>query len=478
MNKIAFLLILVSTCLSAQNYRPSYHYTPPKNWANDPNGLVYLDGEYHLFYQYNPEDTKWGHMSWGHAVSTDLKNWNTLPLALPEYKNIDGTTTMIFSGCVVIDSKNTSGLFKKGFNKGMVAVYTSQIEGKAQHQSLAYSMDKGRTWKYYDKNPVLDIGLRDFRDPNVIWYDERQIWIMMVSKPLEYTVQFYESQDLKSWKLVGGFGKQGDTTRIWECPSLMKVPIENSVNSKWVLMVSSGHRQKDYLATQYFVGDFDGKNFVSQKQDEILYVNEGKDFYAAIPFNNLPKNQSKPVIMGWLNDWEYASALPTKIYRGGFSVPIKLSLFDDGGIYKLRQEPIVRNEVETETIVLKANQKIISKLAKSNQNSYRLKLIFNVLGSKGFDLYLLKNNSQSTVVSYDMSLAMLSFDRTKSGNVDFHKRFPSIEKISVKPENGVLKLDILVDKSVVEIYANDGKAVMTDLVFPLKNSSGIEITWK
>ena len=476
--KSTLLFLFISTCLSAQNYRPVYHYTPPKNWVNDPNGLVYLDGEYHLFYQHNPEATTWGHMSWGHAISKDLKNWETLPLALPEYKNIDGTTTMIFSGCAVIDSKNSSGFFKKGFTKGMVAVYTSHIEGKTQHQSLAFSSDKGRTWKYYDKNPVLDIGLKDFRDPNVIWYNERKVWIMTVSKPLEYTVQFYESKDLKQWNLMSEFGKQGDMTKIWECPSLVKVPIENSEKSKWVLMVSSGHRQKGYLAMQYFVGDFDGKNFVAQKQNEVLYVNEGKDFYAAIPFNNLPKTQTKPIIMGWLNDWEYANTLPTETFRGGFSVPIKLSLFEENTTYKLKQEPIVKKDIPTEVISLKANELFISKLAKSNQNSYRLQLTINLLGSKGFDLYLLKNDKNSTILSYDVATSMLSFDRTKSGNVDFHKRFSSVESVDVKPENGILKLDILVDKSVIEIFVNNGKAVITDLVFPLKDSSDIEVVWK
>jgi fructan beta-fructosidase len=191
------LLGIGTTNLSAQPvndpYRPTYHYTPPKNWVNDPNGMVYLDGEYHLFYQYNPFGSKWGHMSWGHAVSKDLKTWETLPVALPEFDNADGSQTMIFSGCAVIDSMNTSGFFEKGFKKGMVAIFTSHIDkngkGLAQHQSLAYSSDKGRTWKRYQKNPVLDIGLKDFRDPNVFWYARKKRWILTVVKALEYTAQ-------------------------------------------------------------------------------------------------------------------------------------------------------------------------------------------------------------------------------------------------------------------------------------------------
>ncbi len=480
-NTSIFLVILLLTnFVFAQNpnYRPSYHYTPPKNWVNDPNGLVYLDGEYHLFYQHNPQGEKWGHMSWGHAISRDLKNWKTLPLALPEYKNADGSGTMIFSGCAVVDSLNTSGFFQKGFKKGLVAIYTSHIEGKIQHQSLAYSSDKGRTWQYYDKNPVLDIGLKDFRDPNVIWYPERQVWIMTVVKSLEYTVQFYESKDLKKWELLSEFGKKGDITRIWECPSLTKVPVENSKESKWLLMISSGHRQNNYLGMQYFVGDFDGKNFVPQKQDEIFYVDEGKDFYAAIPYFNLPKTQKNPIIIGWLNDWEYAQDIPTVGYRGGFSVSRKIALFLENGIYKLKQEPIVNSSVPTVSLSLKTGEKINSKFALSNNNSYRIKLTINLLNTKGFDLHLLKTDKNTSILSYDVATEILSFDRRNSGNVDFHKRFSSIESVKIKPENNMLKLDILVDKSVVEIFANDGKSVITDLVFPLKSTSEIELIWK
>ena len=230
-----------STTATPADYRPAYHYAPAKNWVNDPNGLVYLDGEYHLFYQYNPFGDTWGHMSWGHAVSKDLKTWEELPVALKEYTNADSTETMIFSGCVVVDSLNTSGFFAPNFKKGLVAIYTSHVhkggEGVAQHQSLAYSADKGRTWTYYDKNPVLDIGLKDFRDPSVFRYGNT--WRMVVVKPLDFTVQIYESTDLKAWKLLSEFGKMGDVAKIWECPSLFRVPVEDTLAEKWVMMISS-----------------------------------------------------------------------------------------------------------------------------------------------------------------------------------------------------------------------------------------------
>jgi fructan beta-fructosidase len=484
MPKLTFLLsfLIVNTYSNAQikndPYRPKYHYTPPKNWVNDPNGLVYLDGEYHLFYQYNPLGSKWGHMSWGHAVSKDLKTWKTLPLALPEFVNANGDTTMVFSGCAVVDSLNTSGLFEKGFKNGLIAIFTSHIEKKAQHQSLAYSADKGRTWQYYPKNPVLDIGLKDFRDPNVFWYAPNNKWIMTLVKPLDFTVQFYESPNLKDWNLLSEFGKIGDTTRIWECPSLFKVPVENSTASKWVIMVSSGHRQKNYLAVQYFVGDFDGKTFVPQKQEGVFYVDEGKDFYAAVPFYNLPKTRKKPVILAWLNDWEYANDVPTGEWRGGFSVPREVSIFNNNGTYKLRQSPIVANDVPTVTMTLKPSEKTGSKIIKSTNNSYRLNLTINLLGSKGFDLNLLKNGNEKSILSYDTAKQTLSFDRTQSGNLSFNKRFSSVESMTVKPENNQIKLTILVDKSVVEIYANGGKQVLTDLVYPKKENGQVEIVWK
>jgi fructan beta-fructosidase len=476
---LTLLISLIFSVTFAQTARPVFHHTPPQNWVNDPNGLVYLDGEYHLFYQYNPFGDKWGHMSWAHAVSKNLQNWKSLPLALPEIPNADGSTTMIFSGCAVVDSLNTSGLFAEGFKKGMVAIFTSHVSkpGKdiGQHQSLAYSSDKGRTWKYFDKNPVLDIGLTNFRDPNVIWWPSEKKWIMTVVKPLDYIAQFYESKDLKSWKLMSEFGKKGDMTKIWECPSLVKIPVENSKESKWVLMISSGHRQAGYLAMQYFVGDFDGKIFVAQKQDEVLYIDEGKDFYAAIPYFNLPKTQKNPIIIGWTNDWEYANEIPAKSYRGGFSIARKLSLYKDGDTFILKQSPIVDQTIDTEVITIKVGQKYVSNIGVKSKNVYRLKLDIEI--GNGFDLNLLQSENAACKLSFDPKSNLLSFDRTKSGQVDFHKRFPSVESVVVKPEKGRIKLEILVDKNIVEIFAQDGKVVITDLVFPLDSQMGIKLDW-
>lgn len=484
MKKIApcLFFLLFSVACFAQNkphdYRPKYHYTAPKNWVNDPNGMVYLDGEYHLFYQYNPFGNVWGHMSWGHAVSKDLKNWETLPVALPEFDNADGTQTMIFSGCAVIDSMNTSGFFEKGFTKGMVAIFTSHIEGKAQHQSIAYSADKGRTWKRYDKNPVLDLGMKDFRDPNVIWYPEKQVWIMTVVKPLEYIAQFYESKDLKKWTLLSEFGKQGDMTKIWECPSLTKVPVEGSTETKWVLMISSGHRQKDYLAMQYFVGDFDGKTFTPQKQNEILYVDEGKDFYAAIPFNNLPKSHAKPIMIGWINDWEYAREIPTgDTWRGGFSVAREFSLKKTTDGLRLVQQPIIQLK-NAQKAAFSVKNKVVDGTYEVpfKGEVFDLTLEIQPQQAKVVTLNVFQSQGEATAIRYDANTQELSLDRTRSGQVNFHPRFSSVERVKVPLKDGKLKIRLLADKSILELFAQDGEHALTEWIFPTKNEGGITLT--
>ena len=483
------LTALLSSCASEEKkakvadlesggYRPNYHYAPPQNWTNDPNGLVYLDGEYHLFYQYNPEGDTWGHMSWAHAVSQDLKIWEELPLALAEYQNADSTETMIFSGCVVVDSLNTSGFFEPGFRNGMVAVYTSHVykggEGVAQHQSLAYSADKGRTWKYHDQNPVLDLGMKDFRDPSVFRHNGK--WKMVVAKPKEYLVQIYESGDLKKWKRLSEFGKMGDVAKIWECPSLFKVPVEGSDEEKWVMMISSAAEDTDFTGMQYFVGDFDGKRFTADRQKGVRRVDYGKDFYAAIPFNNLPPGQPQPIIMGWASNWAYANKTPTAGYRGMFSLPRQLSLRrDSSGTHHLIQQPIFKDNIPTKTLTMKAPDLEAGVTLKMDGNSYRVNLTVELNGAKDFALKLLSNEAEASVLSYDIAAQKLTFDRTASGNVGFHEKFASVESVTVPPRNGELQLDIFVDNSIVEIFANGGATVLTDLVYPTKKKGEVMI---
>jgi fructan beta-fructosidase len=487
-NKFTVLiLILFNFChfdfaqSNKQSYRPKYHYSPPKNWVNDPNGLVYLDGEYHLFTQYNPYGTKWGHMSWGHAVSNDLQNWQALPIAMEEFMNPDSSQTMLFSGCAVVDSLNTSGFFRKGFKKGLVAIFTSHVHKNlkeiAQHQSLMFSADKGRSWKKYEQNPVLDLGLKNFRDPNVIWYPERKVWIMTVVKPLEYTAQFYESSNLKSWKLLSEFGNRGDISKIWECPSLTKIPIENSQEFKWMLTISSGHSQTNFVGVQYFIGDFDGKNFKAQNQNEPFFMDAGKDFYAPIPYYNLPKKYKKPVMIAWANNWTYANDIPTEGFRGAYSVPRELSVYNENNTFKLRQLPIQLKNIEQKSIVIyEKNSQINIPSFKSNSYILNMKIILE--NRQGFKLELLKNDDETAILSYDLLTETLSFDRNNSGITNFNPAFASVETMKVKVLNNQLELKILVDNSLVEIFANNGKATLSDLVFPTKNISSVNFSWK
>ncbi|TDB61807.1 glycoside hydrolase family 32 protein [Arundinibacter roseus] len=464
-----------------EEYRPSYHFTAPQNWINDPNGLVYLDGEYHLFYQHNPFGNEWGHMSWGHAVSKDLITWEHLPLALPEYPTPGDTSTqtMVFSGSAVVDSANTSGFFAAGQTDGLVAIFTSHVhngkDGLLQHQSLGYSADKGRTWKLYDKNPVLDLQMKDFRDPNVFWYAQDKKWIMSVVKPLEFTVQFYQSPNLKDWTFMSEFGRQGDTTKIWECPALFPIPVEGTDQQKWLLLISSGHRQKDFLGMQYFVGDFDGKTFVPQPQKEILYVDEGKDFYAAIPFNNLPASHKKPLIVGWLNDWVYANALPSATFKGAMSAPRELSLAKTGDGFRLIQQPVALTKNVEAALSEKSLVVEGEKLLDFTGESYELVATIEPGKAKNLGIKLLQSEDEATVLTYDVPSAVLLFDRTKSGNTTFHERFSSVESMPAPLINGRLKVHILVDASVVEVFVNDGQRVMTNLVFPKKHEGKITL---
>ena len=329
------LTLLLMCCLAvswSQNYRepyrPQYHFSPRQNWTNDPNGLVWFDGEYHLFYQYNPFGDTWGHMSWGHAVSRDLVHWEELPVALPEEDGI-----MIFTGSTVVDEHNTSG-FCTGGKPCMVAVYTGHTPRAAngkplQTQNLAYSNDRGRTWTKYSGNPVLDLKMPDFRDPHVFWSAAARRWVMAVALPNEHKVRFYGSPDLKRWEQLSEFGPEGASGGQWECPTLTEVPVEGSSPRRtgWVLKIglNPGGLQGG-SGEQYFVGSFDGARFVNDNPAATtLWTDYGKDCYCALTFNHLPP-AALPVMLGWMNNWQYANKVPTAPWRGQMTAPRRLQL--------------------------------------------------------------------------------------------------------------------------------------------------------
>ena len=454
-----------------EKYRPAFHFTPEKNWINDPNGLAYYEGEYHLFYQYNPYGNTWGHMSWGHAVSKDLLHWEHLPVALEEYPDpVTGDSTMIFSGTVVIDKNNTSGLCEG--KDCMVAIYTSHVhkdnQGLTQHQSLAYSNDKGRTWKRYGKNPILDIQRKDFRDPKVFWYEPQQKWVMALVIPDLFKVRLYESKNLLEWKQLSEFGPLGDTTRIWECPDLYELPIENnSGKTRWVLSLSGGHPQgSKFVGMQYFVGQFDGTTFTpDDPKQSALYVDQGKDFYAGIVYNNIPKEDGRTIMIGWVNNWTYGNQIPTSPWRSAMSIPRKLSLKETESGLRLIQTPIkevasLRQEMITDSI--------------SSTGTGEIEVELDTDRSEEIGIKLFKSETEETIIGYRVKDQILFLDRRKSGNVSFNPDFASIEEMKLKPIEGKINLHIFIDQSIIEVFANDGEATISDFAFPEKSDYKIE----
>lgn len=461
------------------SYRPLYHFTTDSNWINDPNGLVYANGKYHVFAQYNPFGDKWGHMSWAHAVSDDLFNWQQWPLAIPEINNADGTATMIFSGSAVVDNLNTTGFGKDG-QAPLVAIYTSHIDsagkGLRQHQSIAYSTDEGKTWQQYEHNPVLDIQYKDFRDPKVFWYAPEKKWVMAVVKSLEYKVQLYASPNLKQWSLLSEFGNMGNVGKIWECPDLFPIQVEGTNETKWVLSLSAGHPQKDYIAVQYFIGNFDGKTFTADRLDYPLYIDHGKDFYAGVTYNDLPPSDGRRIMIGWANSWNYANDIPTKGFRGAYSVPRVLTLKQTSEGLRLYQQPVAALDNHTQTIYSNAGVALDNAariLDSAKGTALDISFTLQAGGEAGINVF--KSGTEETTISYNPITKTISLDRMRSGDTGFNKSFASIETVQLHTSGDKIKLRILIDKSIVEVFVNDGAYALTDQVFPRHNEGGIEL---
>jgi len=465
-------------------FRPVFHFSPPKNWVNDPNGLVYEEGNYHLFYQYNPYGTKWGHMTWAHATTKDFIAWENLPIAIPENQQ---DSTMIFSGSAVVDTENSSGFGTKE-NPPMVAIYTAlnysaDTLKAGQSQHIAFSLDKGTTWTKYDKNPVIDLKKKDFRDPSVFWHQQSKQWIMAVVLPLEFKCLFYASKNLKAWKLLSEFADAGDRRLIWECPALIELPLDGDAkNKKWALLISAAHPDSTskYVGMQYFIGDFDGKKFKNlNKPATTLWLDYGKDFYAAIPWNQNP--DGRKIIYGWMNNWAYADTIPTSPWRGQMSVPrtISLKTYPEG--VRLVQQPVKELESLRKKNYHFENIEIseVSDLLKEIQsNSLEIQIAFELQDAEEFGIKVAQGKTEETVIGYEVGSQQIYIDRTKSGIVDFKNNFASKDKAPLKAENGKIKWQILLDNCSIEVFANNGKVVMTDLIFPNKDSKGISVFTK
>ena len=458
----ATLACLCQTGRYQEPYRPQFHFSPARNWTNDPNGLVYFEGEYHLFFQFNPFGDRWGHMSWGHAVSRDLVHWRELPVAIPEENGI-----MIFTGSTVVDQHNSSG-FCTGGKPCLVAIYTGHTPEAAsrpalQTQNLAYSNDRGRTWTKYAQNPVLDLHMSDFRDPKVLWSDRAKRWVMAVSLPNDHKVRFYGSADLKHWQALSDFGPAGATSGQWECPELFELPVESKPGqTRWVLKVglNPGALQGG-SGEQYFVGQFDGSRFTNDNPPGLtLWTDYGKDCYCALTFNNLPRTQS-PVMIGWMNNWQYAAEVPTKPWRGQMTVPRKLGLRSTPEGLRLVQNPIDSLEQ-------------LRKPYDTGSETFELRATVQLGTAKEIGWKLLAVDGSLTLVGFDREKQQLFVDRTHSGNTSFSKDFPVRTTAPLHLDASELRLHILVDRSSIEVFADDGRIAMTNLVFPAYGARGIE----
>lgn len=440
-----------------EQYRPIYHFTPEYGWMNDPNGMVYKDGEYHLFYQYNPYGSMWGNMHWGHAVSKDLTSWEHLPVAIAP-----DDLGAIFSGSCVVDKNNTAGFGKDA----IVAFYTSA--GASQTQSLAYSVDNGRTFKKYSGNPVLVSNVRDFRDPKVFWHESTQKWIMILAVGQE--MQIYSSANLKEWAYESSFGEgQGAHGGVWECPDLIQLPVKGTDQKKWVLICNLNPGGIfGGSATQYFVGDFDGHRFVNESPEMTKWMDWGKDHYATVTWSNAPDNRT--IAIAWMSNWEYANDVPTTQYRSANSVPRDLFLYVQEGktymasvpseeLLALREKPVKKGSFKVN------KEREVKNLLKENSGAYEIELNIKNVSSKTIGIQLYNLKGEEVTFAYNLDTKQFSMDRTKSGNTSFSQSFAAVTSAPIE-QQGSYTLRLLIDKCSIEAFDGEGKFTMTNLVFP------------
>ncbi|OLS35895.1 glycoside hydrolase family 32 protein [Bacillus sp. MRMR6] len=475
--------VLEKTDYYTEKYRPQFHFTPESQWMNDPNGMVFYHGEYHLFYQYHPYGTTWGPMHWGHAVSKDLIHWEHLPIGLAPDEH--GT---IFSGSAVVDWNDTSGFFEG--KSGLVAIFTHadtypHSDRPRQRQSLAYSKDNGRTWMKYEGNPVLqEESITDFRDPKVFWHRETSQWVMVLAAG--QVIRFYTSKNLVSWEFASEFGEgQGSHKGVWECPDLFELPVDGDSNQKkWVLIVSIGSHEKykEGSRTQYFIGDFNGLTFSNHQSPETtLWIDHGRDNYAGVSWSDVPAEDGRRIYIGWMSNWQYATITPTKEWRSAMTIPRVIELKNTVDGVRLVQNPVrelqgIRGEKSSiENEVVRPGENL---LAGMSSNTFEITATFE-LGAMGtateFGFKVCKGEDEGTIVGYDVENQQLFIDRTHSGEADFHQHFAAKHECQLLIRDHKISLHVLVDRSSVEVFGNNGESVITDLIFPKEESVQMEL---
>ena len=433
---------------NVEKFRPAYHHSPVYGWMNDPNGLFYKDGVWHLYYQWNPYGSQWENMTWGHSTSTDGLHWTPQPTAIEA-----DALGAIFSGCCVVDKNNTAGFG----NGAIVAYYTSA--GARQTQSMAYSVDGGQTFTKYAGNPVIVSDVPDFRDPHIFWNEEAGFWNMVLASGQEMSI--YSSKDLKQWKHESNFGlTYGNHSGVWECPDLMKLPVDGTGEQKWMLICNINPGGPfGGSATQYFIGQFDGHQFVCEDQpEETKWMDYGKDHYATVTFDNAP--DGRRVAIAWMSNWQYANQVPTMQFRSANSILRDLSLYQYEG--------------ETYCAVRPAKEMDAARGKKIARPTDRCEIVVTL---KGDARITLSNGSKERVVlDYDADMASLDFDRRHSGQSSFSDAFPTVV---TAPVHGTLRtLRIFIDKSSIEVFDADGRLSMTNLVFPSSPYNRISVKGK
>ncbi len=422
-----------------EKYRPVYHHTPAWGWMNDPNGMFYKDGVWHLYFQYNPYGSQWENMTWGHSTSTDLIHWTFQ--GAPIEADAWGT---IFSGSAVVDHNNTAG-----FGKGaVVAMYTSA--GENQTQSIAYSNDNGQTFTKYDGNPVLTSNTPDYRDPHVFWNEDIKRWNMIMAEGQHMDI--YSSADLKEWKLESQFGAEyGNHGGVWECPDLMKMKVRGTDQYKWMLLCNINPGGPfGGSATQYFVGQFDGHKFTCESAPEVTkWMDYGKDHYATVTFDNAP--DGRRVAMAWMSNWQYANQVPTMQYRSANSVPRDLDLYEYQG--------------QTYCGVTPSPELAAARPKKATKTlTEACEMVVTLKGNA--TITLANDKGEQVVMTYDEKSRTFAMDRTKSGQKEFSDDFAAL---TVAPVHGKMsQLRLFIDRSSIEAFDADGKMAMTNLVFPTK----------
>ena len=507
---LALSLLKLSNTFDTTNtdyYRPSYHFTPLYGWMNDPNGMVYKDGEYHLYFQYNPYGSKWGNMHWGHAVSKDLVHWEHLDPAIAR-----DPVGHIFSGSSVVDKKNTAGFGKDA----IIAIYTNNSVNHDEVQCIAYSNDNGRTFTKYEGNPVLTPfdGLKDFRDPKVFWYEKGKCWYMIVSADKE--TRFYKSKNLKKWTYVSAFGKGlGQQPCQYECPDFFQLPVNGDKKKmKWVMTMNINPGcWFGGSATEYFVGDFDGKKFTCPDANEVKWLDWGKDHYATVTFSN---TGDRVLGITWMSNWQYANLTPFKQNRGANGLPRELKLYEKNGKYYISEDVApevyaLRKETKDLADASVADAKDLKGVAANMEGAFEIEADVTP-GANGIAGIEISNNKRErTLIYFDMKQGKVVMDRTESGLSDFGKQSvphdielawdkqlaaegkqPARITNSINYKNDfalatwaplslcedgkkTYHVDIFVDKSSVELFVNGGRIAMTNLVFPVAPYENVKL---